>query len=154
MSIAYMEFDHSQIGKIEGLWVKLNKLHSQLSPYFAEEYACKKFGERKNELLKKSKNGILKIFMAKDDADDIYAGYCVCSVIGITGEVDSLFVEEKYRKHNIGKELLRRADEFFKCHSVKKQILSVYAGNENVMKFYNKNGYHQKYVIMEKECEK
>ncbi len=38
MNISYLEKDKSEIIIIEELWNKLNKLHSDLSPFFSDEY--------------------------------------------------------------------------------------------------------------------
>lgn len=150
MDIEYSEISRDEIFLIENLWIRLNRLHSEISPFFAEEYARKKFSDRKDELLKKGDAGILKIMIAKDKETRVIAGYCICSVIQETGEIDSIFVEETWRKHNIGNEFLKKADEFFRLKAVKKQILSVYAGNENVIPFYEKHDYYPKYIILEK----
>lgn len=151
MNIQYLEKNADDISMIEALWNKLNGLHSQLSPFFQDEYGNKKFADRKKELLEKAEEGILKIFIAMDADSGNLAGYCVCSVVDGTGEIDSIFVEEGYRKHKIGDELMTRSGTFFKNNSVSKQVLSVYAGNENVIRFYNRHGYYQKYIILEKK---
>ena len=150
MDIEYSEISSDEISLIENLWIKLNRLHSETSPFFAEEYAQKNFSDRKDELLKKGEEGILKIMIAKDKETRVIAGYCICSVIQDRGEIDSIFVEEAWRKHNIGNEFLEKADEFFRLKAVKKQILSVYAGNEKIIPFYKKHDYYPKYIIMEK----
>ncbi len=150
MGIEYSEISRDEIFLIENLWINLNRFHSEISPFFAEEYAQKNFSDRKNELLKKAEEGILKILIAKDKETGVIAGYCICSVIQDRGEIDSIFVEEAWRKHNIGKEFLEKADAFFRMKAVKKQILSVYAGNEAVLPFYKKHDYYPKYIIMEK----
>jgi GNAT superfamily N-acetyltransferase len=151
MSLEYIETNEEGLPLIEKPWVKLNKLHSTLSPFFSAEYESKTFIDRKNELLEKAKRGTLKIFIARDACTGEFAGYCVCTVNGTVGELDSIFVEEAYRKHDIGNEFMRRSDIFFRSESVKKQILSVFAGNEGVMRFYNKHNYYQKYIILEKK---
>ena len=151
MNIGYFEKDANDISMIENLWNKLNSLHSGLSPFFPDEYRNKAFNERKNELLEKAGNGILKIFIAMNMDNGNMAGYCVCSINDSIGEIDSIFIEEEYRGYKIGDEFMKKSDEFFSLNLVKKQVLSVYAGNENVIRFYNKHDYYQKYIILEKK---
>ncbi len=111
-------------------------------------YNNKTFNDRKKELLEKAEDGILKIFIAIDMDTEKIIGYCVCSIRNNIGEIDSIFVEEIYRKHKIGDEFMKKSDNFFSDNSVSKQILSVCTGNENVMRFYNKHHYYQKYIII------
>ena len=154
MSIEYIEIKNEEIFIIKKLWKKLNKFHSNLSPFFSEEYLNKKFIDWKKELLEKTEKGILKILIAKDINTKNIVGYCICSINNNIGEIDSIFVEESYRKHNIGHGFLIKSDDFFKINLVKKQILNVYVGNENVIKFYNKHNYYQKYILLEKKRSK
>jgi nicotinamidase-related amidase/GNAT superfamily N-acetyltransferase len=149
VNIIYSEKDEKDLDLIGDLWVKLIRFHTELSPYFTEEYSNKSFFDRKKELLEKSENGILKIFIAEDKR--IIIGYCICTIKAGAGEIDSIFVEKEYRKHNIGDEFLIKAEELFENNSVNKQILSVYAGNEAVIKFYNRHNYYQKYIVLEKK---
>jgi len=43
MSIEYIEINKEELSIIEKLWENLNQLHSDLSPFFSEEYLNKKF---------------------------------------------------------------------------------------------------------------
>ncbi len=151
MTIEYLELNREDIAIIEKMWEKLNRIHHEASKFFSDEYLNKKFIDRKNEILEKAKDGLLKIFIAKDtDTNNIF-GYCVRSACNGLGEIDSIFVEEPYRKHKVGNEFMIKSDEFFRINGVKKQILSVYAGNDDVIKFYKKYNYYPKYIILEKK---
>jgi len=96
MPIEYLELEREHISIIEKMWEKLNRIHYEVSEFFSDEYLNKKFVDRKNEILEKSKHGILKIFIAKDADTKNIIGYCVCSVCDGIGEIDSIFVEEPY----------------------------------------------------------
>ena len=151
MGIEYSDLEKEEIFLVEPLWVKLNRVHTETSPFFSGEYGRKTFASRREEWLKKCEEGTVKIMIAKDG--ESLAGYCICSVIRGTGEIDSIFIEEAWRKLGIGNEFLSRADDFFRSLGVQKQILSVYAGNEKVIPFYQAHQYYPKYLIMEKRME-
>ena len=91
MNIAYTETGISEFSRIEHLWIKLNNIHAASSPFFSDEYADKKFCERKDEFLEKSKSGVLKVFLAEDPCTQSVIGYCVCSVVQHVGEIDCDF---------------------------------------------------------------
>lgn len=151
MTIDYIETSEDELDQISPLWETLNHIHAMTSPFFSDEYKNKTFYERKMELLEKAETGKMTLFLAKDRATQGIVGFCVCSVNEAIGEVDSIFVEEAFRQHHIGNEFLSRAEDFFKKHSAKKQILQVYAGNEKVIEFYKKQGYYPKYITLEKK---
>lgn len=152
MSIDYIETSEEDLDQIAPLWEKLNGIHCLASPFFSDEYENKTFHERKKELLEKAESGCMTLFLAKDRTTEALVGYCVCSVNhDAVGEVDSIYVDEAFRKHHIGNTFLSRAEDFFKKHSAKKQILQVYAGNEKVIEFYKKQGYYPKYITLEKK---
>lgn len=148
MEVEYSEIEYDQLQLIKDLWEKLNNIHSEKSIYFVEEYSKKTFDKRREELFEKSENGILKIFIAKYREKII--GYCICSIVDNIGEIDSIFLDEGYRNNNIGDKLLKKATGFFESKKVKKQVISVYSGNENVIGFYNKHNFYEKYIILEK----
>jgi diamine N-acetyltransferase len=150
MNVNFNEIGIQDIIRIKQLWSKLNAIHSVTSPFFSDEYASKSFDHRVDELSEKSRRGIIKIFIAQDKDTDIIIGYCVCSSIESTGEIDSIFVEDEYRKNKIGDMLLSYAEEFFNSNSVSKRVVCVYIGNEQVMNFYNRHHYYQKYITLEK----
>jgi diamine N-acetyltransferase len=153
MNIEFFEKDQKELQLIKNLWEKLNKIHADTSPFFSEEYASKSFVERAYELCEKARNGIMKILIARDSDADAIIGYCIYSIINGTGEIESIFVENAYRANSIGDTFLLKADEFFKHNSVSKKHICVYAGNEQVLKFYNRHQYYQKYIVLEKKEE-
>jgi len=91
------------------------------------------------------------LVIAADSETGKNIGYCICSVFNDYGEIDSIFVEEQYRKHNVGNEFMIKANQFFRDHSVKNKFLSVYVGNEQAILFYNRHHYYQKHIILEKK---
>jgi len=58
MTIAYRETTQDELSLIEELWIKLNKIHADTSPFYSDAYNQKTFDDRKKELLEKLRQGI------------------------------------------------------------------------------------------------
>lgn len=150
MNISYIELDSSQIDSIKPLWEKLRDHHRELSHYFQERYAEFTFQERKEELLKKSENGILKIDTAYDKAAEQFIGYCISSISEEQiGEVDSIYLDKKYRFLNIGDTLMKRSLDWMDQKGVKTKKIMVAAGNEDTIAFYSRYRFYPKHIILE-----
>ncbi|MCG0275390.1 MAG: GNAT family N-acetyltransferase [Thermosediminibacteraceae bacterium] len=67
----------------------------------------------------------------------------------LIGEIDSIFVEEKYRNYGLGDRLMKRALEWLNSNHVKTKIIMVAEGNENVLEFYKKYGFYKRRIILE-----
>ncbi|MEX2028842.1 MAG: GNAT family N-acetyltransferase [Candidatus Curtissbacteria bacterium] len=57
------------------------------------------------------------------------------------GYISELFVSTKYRRKNIGKLLLKKAEDFFKNNDCTHARLEVFGSNIKAREFYIKNGY-------------
>ena len=62
----------------------------------------------------------------------------------LLGEIDSLFVEEKYRKCGLGDMLMNLAIDWLNSNQAKTKVIAVAEGNEKVMDFYKKFGVYSK----------
>jgi ribosomal protein S18 acetylase RimI-like enzyme len=152
MDIIYLEVDEQEIDIIRPLWEKLRDYHQGLSLYFAGRYIEFTFQRRKEELLKKSRNGSLKIDIAKDNDTKWLIGYCVSSISDeLEGEVDSIYIEEDYRSLGIGKELIERAIKWMDANKVKIKRIVVAVGNEELLSFYSKYDFLPKHIILEQK---
>jgi ribosomal protein S18 acetylase RimI-like enzyme len=152
MDIIYLKVDEQEIDIIRPLWEKLRDYHHELSLYFAERYLEFTFGERKEELLKKSRNGSLKIYIAKDNDTKWLIGYCISSISDeLEGEIDSIYVEEDYRSLGIGKELIERALQWMDANKVKIKRIVVAVGNEDLLSFYTQYDFFPKHIILEQK---
>lgn len=150
MNISYIELDSCQIDLIMPLWEKLRDHHRDLSPYFPERYIKFTFQERKEDLLKKSENGLLKIDMARDEEAGQFVGYCISSISDeLIGEVDSIYLEEEYRSSRIGDTLMKRSLNWMDQNSVETKRIMVAAGNENTLAFYSRYRFFPKHIILE-----
>ena len=149
MNIRYIELDNDHIDSIKPLWEKLRDHHRELSPYFPERYVEFTFQERKKDLLKKSENGILRIDTAYDETTEQFIGYCISSIDEQIGEIDSIYLEEKYRSSGIGDTLMKRSINWMDKNSVKTKRIMVAAGNENTLTFYSRYKFFPKHIILE-----
>ena len=150
MNINYIELNNDKIDLIKPLWEKLRDQHRELSPYFPERYVELTFGERKEDLLKKSENGILRIDTAYDKTTEQFIGYCISSISNEQiGEVDSIYLEEKYRSEGLGDTLMKRSLNWMDQNGVKTKKIMVAAGNENTLAFYSRYNFFPKHIILE-----
>ena len=150
MNISYTKLNKDEIDIIKPLWEKLRAHHKELSKDFQERYAEFKFEERKEELLKKSENGILKVDIAKDNDADEIIGYCISSISeNLEGEIDSIYLIEKYRSFGIGDELMKRSLNWMDEKGVKTKKIMIAAGNEDTIEFYRRYNFFPKHIILE-----
>jgi ribosomal-protein-alanine N-acetyltransferase len=80
--------------------------------------------------------------------DNIVVGYIIFWIrYEDEGHIISLAVDKKYRKKDIGRELVDYAINIFsKCH-VKEIKLEVRIGNNGARKFYSKMGFKEKEIL-------
>ena len=150
MSISYIKLDNEHIDSIRPLWEKLRDHHKELSPYFPERYVELTFQERKEDLSEKSEKGILRIDTAYDKAAEQYIGYCISSISDQkVGEVDSIYLDKKYRSSGIGDALMKRSLDWMDQNNVETKRIMVAAGNENTLAFYSRYKFFPKHIILE-----
>lgn len=102
-----------------------------------------------SELKKDLKNPKTKIFVYEIQGKIV--GYVNCSLQGKNpytktkkkGEINDLFVLEKYRKQGIGKALIKKAISFFKSKNVKNISISVNSNNIPTLRVYEKLGFKE-----------
>ncbi|MGF7117205.1 GNAT family N-acetyltransferase [Methanobacterium oryzae] len=151
MNINYIALNKEEINKIKPLWNNLRDYHSELSTHFQERYKAVKFEDRKEEILKKSENGILKIDLVEDKNNSSYVGYCISSISEENvGEVDSIYLNEKYRSSGIGSALMERALNWMDKNGVKTKKIVVAVGNEELLSFYKRYNFFPRHLILEK----
>jgi hypothetical protein len=64
--IHYYEAYEKELDLIKELWEKLKRHHQLRSKYFFQDYNYMIFEDRKEELLKKSENGVLRLDLVVD----------------------------------------------------------------------------------------
>lgn len=133
------------------LWDKLRQHHAASTKHFLERYETMKWSDRKQALVDKSK--ALHVEYATEKSRGQLIGYCISSVEkdGTTGEVDSLFVAEPYRKTGLGEELFSRSINWLDEQHVEVQKLSVAVGNEVVLDFYKRFNFHPLHIVLQRK---
>ncbi len=143
--IMYVETDANGLDLIRPLWEGLNQHHLVRSPNFRQHYEQMNFETRKRDLLKKEK---LHVILAADGTRSI--GYCVCTISGEgDGEIDSIYVEDGYRRSGIGEELMNRALAWLDAGGAKKKIVAVATGNEAAIPFYESFGFVPRMTVLQ-----
>ena len=77
-------------------------------------------------------------------------GYCIASVAGPAGEIDSLFVKAEHRGKGLGKKMMNLALKWLdeqNCESIK---VSIAEGNESVVDFYRRFGFAERLIVMQR----
>jgi ribosomal protein S18 acetylase RimI-like enzyme len=146
----YTETGQDGLDSIAPLWQKLNDHHGAISRYFSERYPRHTFAQRKQELLEKSNGGAIRVDLACDAAMGELVGYCVSTVTAAgTGEIDSIYVEEDYRRGGIGDKLMTKALKWLAAQAVARKIIAVASGNEEVHAFYGRYDFYPRCTILE-----
>lgn len=147
MKIEYAVKTKEEIDIVAPLWEKLNEHHGSLSRYFAADYPARTWENRKKELL--SEAAELRVDLASDTDTGEFVGYCVSSVTtDRLGEIDSIFIEADYRHCGIGDVLMKKVLNWMDGLSVKKKIIQVADGNEEVHTFYRRYGFFPRSTIL------
>ena len=66
------------------------------------------------------------------------------------GEIDSIFIEDKYRGQGIGKELMKNAINWLHSKNVSIQKILVGVGNEKVIEYYREFGFYPLHIVLQK----
>jgi len=122
---------------IRPLWEELNVLHAEKSPFFRDDYKAFTFEDRKQILLEKAAKGKLRVSIWTGE-EGLIDGYCIASVDGYEGEVDSIYVKKERRKSGIGTALMKECLEWLKKNGSERIKVVVAYGNEDVFGFYKK----------------
>ncbi len=99
MNITFVEGGEELLDRVAPLWEKLNEHHVGISTFFKEDLGKRTFSQRNQQWIQKAKHGFLRIDLAMEKTSDKAIGYCVTVIHEDYGEIDSLFVDETFRKN-------------------------------------------------------
>lgn len=135
--------------EIEPLWEQLRAVHQKVSTHFAEEFQKAAFSTRKENILKQYGTGKIKIDLARATDSKEVIGYCMSAIdTEGTGEILSIIVEESFRCHKIGDQLMKKSLTWMDEQKVKQKIVSVAEGNERAWKFYARYGFYPRLSLL------
>lgn len=139
--IHYVEGGVEILDVVGPLWEELNRHHQALSEHFADTMRGRSFAARKAGLVEKSRDGRLRVDLAKTASGEC-VGYSIATIdCHQTGEIDSIFVLPSLRNHRIGDALMRRALQWMDSIGTRSRILEVAWGNQQVWSFYQRYGF-------------
>lgn len=148
--IEYIEIDKKDLDIVRLLWGKLKEHHKIRSRYFQKHFDRMTWKKRKSELLNKCRKGAMFIHLAKDSQTGVLIGYCISTINEKKqGEIDSIFIEEGYRRQAIGDNFMKRAVEWMERQSITRRVIAVVAGNEETFGFYSKYQFYPRVTILE-----
>ncbi|EJS03149.1 GNAT family N-acetyltransferase [Bacillus mycoides] len=145
ISHKYITLDEIEI--IRDSLDKLHEYHNSKSKYFSGDYPRMTFEERIEDYKKNSKYGEYRIELLIELETDNILGFCIAYSKSVSGKIEVLFVDEKYRRNGFGLKLMNSAVEWFKEKQVDDIELIVVYGNEAVS-FYQKLGFYPRSIIM------
>jgi len=146
-SLSFSTGNESNLDDIKELWEKLKTIHQDKSPYFENYFKEFTFQKRKEQLNSYARKGELFLIIAKIYEEKI--GYCIASVKENIGEIDSIYVKEKYQKMNIGKTLIEKSLDWIKLKNPEKIVVNISIGNKEVSDFYSKYGFKPRLTQLE-----
>jgi ribosomal protein S18 acetylase RimI-like enzyme len=149
--ISYFVTDEKELDSIKELWEKLNLHHQSRTKYFFQDYENIVFEDRKEELIKKSGKGALRIDLAIDSNSELVIGYCISSISNGKGEIDSIYVEEKFRSKGIGDNLMKNSLRWMDEEGVETREVQLLAGNDDAIQFYSHYGFHPKHILLKQK---
>lgn len=131
---------------LKSLWEKLNEMHLKDSHFFTDYYSTLTFDRRCIKFVDLDDNNI-RIELVVDN--EIPVGYCISTVEKEVGEIESIYIEEKYRECGFGTQLIENSKKWLNENNCLKIIVSVVEGHESVFGFYKNHGFYPKLTYLE-----
>jgi ribosomal protein S18 acetylase RimI-like enzyme len=150
MNYQIKQTDLNEIDVIQPLWEKLNLLHYDLSQNFKHRFADMSWEKRKTKLLDKSEEIMIETVR---DENNILIGYCISSIEkgnNLTGEIDSVYIEESHRESGLGTRLINNAINWLTTKGTVEQKLLVGVGNEKVLNFYKQFDFYPLHIVLQR----
>ncbi|PGO25842.1 GNAT family N-acetyltransferase [Bacillus cereus] len=147
MEIISKQITLEEIEVIRNPLDKLHEYHNSKSKFFSGDYPRITFEERIKEYEKNLKYGEYRIELLIAAETDNILGFYIAYGKKVSGKIEVLFVDEKYRRNGLGLKLMNSAMEWFKEKQIYEIELTVVYGNEAVS-FYEKLGFYPRSIIM------
>ena len=151
MNITFVEGGEELLNRVAPLWEELNEHHADISTFFKDDMSKRTFDQRNKQWIEKATQGFLRIDLAIEKSTDKAIGYCVTVIHEGYGEIDSIYVDETFRKTGVGSFLIELALEWLDKKAVVKKRINVAIGNEQVVHFYQKYGFYPRAIILEQK---
>ena len=100
-------------------------------------------------LLDKTRNGQLYVQLVYVNNTEKPIAFCITSLSkDLIGEIETLFVLEKYQGNNLGGRLFKKALSWLEEKEAIEQRLTVAIGNESVFNFYSRYNFFPGYTTL------
>jgi len=140
--IKYVCGDLNILDELKDLWEELNRYHCERSEHFKPHYLSMTFEKRKADLKKKAEGGEMRVDFAIDESTRQGIAYIVSTINPAkVGEIDSVFVEEHYRRMGVGGKLMQNALTWMDERGAVEKHVEVSFGNESAWGFYGRFGF-------------
>jgi diamine N-acetyltransferase len=128
MLIEIADIHKNDLIKLKNLWEKSRHFRRNDSSYLKDhsgkltfEMRCMKFNDLEDD--------DIKIEIINENSNIV--GYCISTIDKNIGEIDSMFVEEKYRNKGYGGLLVQHSLDWLKSRKCEKIVASVGAGHSD-----------------------
>jgi ribosomal protein S18 acetylase RimI-like enzyme len=145
--LTFRKIHPKEILIIKPLWLKLNDMHYRESIHFKDFYSSFTFEKR---ISKFSTIPEEKLFIEVIERGRQPIGYCISTIDDKQiGEIDSLYIEEEYRKKGLGEKLTLNSIAWFRAQGCGRIVVAVSSGHESVFPFYEKYGFYPRLTYLE-----
>ncbi|GCD10536.1 GNAT family N-acetyltransferase [Clostridium tagluense] len=142
MNICIVEKSIKELELIKPLWEQLNCVHFDKSIYFKSKFEKFTFDKRIKSIYEKAQTGTIKIDMLWNSETENYVGYCLSSINDNLGEIESIYIENDYRKFGLGGKLMESSLSWFKLNGITNIQIGVVYSNEEALPFYERYGFY------------
>ncbi|MDP4107498.1 MAG: GNAT family N-acetyltransferase [Bacillota bacterium] len=126
---------------------KLHNYHNGKSKYFSGDYPRITFEERIIGYRKNTKFGEYRIELLYESNTMNLIAFSIVYGKKVSGKIEVLYVDEGYRRNNLGTKLMDNAMNWFREKEIYDIELTVVYGNQAVS-FYEKFGFFPRSIIM------
>ena len=151
--IVFLSGNHELLDQVKPLWEKLNEHHKENAKHFKVRYENYSFNLRRAGLLEKVQSGSeMRINLARCTRENKTVGYCISTVNkDHLGEIESIYIGEAFQGKGLGNEFVLEALKWMEAMEVKRKIVRVAAGNEQMFPFYSKYGFYPMITVLEQK---
>ncbi|MEN1761322.1 GNAT family N-acetyltransferase [Anoxynatronum sibiricum] len=151
MKVTYRDISLKEVAIIKEVWEKNRLFHEATSQFFGHLYHSLIFEERMAPFEAFGEDQ-MKITIAEavgeEESQQQVIGYCLSTIDGHEGQMQTLHVLEEFRGKEIGKELMQRHLEWLKDHKCEAVSLVVSQENEKAIRFYENHGFQKNTIEM------
>jgi len=92
-------------------------------------------------IYKKAQKDIMKLDILLENDTGNYISYCLSSIEDNLGKIESIYIENKYRKFRLGDKLMKNALAWFESNSITNIAINVVYANDEALPFYERYGF-------------